>query len=90
MSHSASVVLRILCSMMIAFVLLLLKEIPFIEPFWLGMTVILFVGFSILYRIEELGDLVEAGFWPKIKKGPEQDDPPGTEPDENQIGRAHV
>ena len=54
MSHSASVVLRILCSMMIAFVLLLLKEIPFIEPFWLGMTVILFVGFSILYRIEEL------------------------------------
>lgn len=36
MSHSASVVLRILCSMMIAFVLLLLKEIPFIEPFWLG------------------------------------------------------
>ena len=47
MSHSASVVLRILCSMMIAFVLLLLKEIPFIEPFWLGMTVILFVGFSI-------------------------------------------
>ena len=61
MSHSASVVLRILCSMMIAFVLLLLKEIPFIEPFWLGMTVILFVGFSILYRIEELGDLVEAG-----------------------------
>ena len=51
MSHSASVVLRILCSMMIAFVLLLLKEIPFIEPFWLGMTVILCVGFSILYRI---------------------------------------
>jgi len=44
--------------MMIAFVLLLLKEIPFIEPFWLGMTVILFVGFSILYRIEELGDLL--------------------------------
>lgn len=87
MSHSASVVLRILCSMMIAFVLLLLKEIPFIEPFWLGMTVILFVGFSILYRIEELGDLVEAGFWPKIKKGPEQDDSPGTEPDENHSGQ---
>ena len=87
MSHSASVVLRILCSMMIAFVLLLLKEIPFIEPFWLGMTVILFVGFSILYRIEELGDLVEAGFWPKTKKGPEQDDPPGTEPDENHSGQ---
>lgn len=67
MSYSVRVLLRILCSMLIAFLLLLLCQIPFIDPFWVGMTVVLFIGFSILYRIEELGDLVEAGFWPKKK-----------------------
>lgn len=79
MSHSVRVVLRILCSMVIALVLLFLSAIPFIDPFWLGMTVVLFVGFSILYRIEELGDLAEAGFWTKKKKDSKQDDPPGAE-----------
>lgn len=69
MSYSVRVLLRILCSMLIAFLLLLLCQIPFIDPFWVGMTVVLFIGFSILYRIEELGDLVEAGFWPKKKDG---------------------
>lgn len=88
MSYSVRVVLRILCSMVIAFLLLLLKEIPFIDPFWLGMTVVLFVGFSILYRIEKLGDLVEAGFWPKKKKEEQKaDDSPGTERDESRSGQ---
>lgn len=38
------------------------------------MTVVIFLGLSILSRIWELGDLVEAGFWPEEKKEEQKPD----------------
>ncbi len=38
------------------------------------MTVVIFLGLSILSRIWELGDLVEAGFWPEEKKEEQKSD----------------
>lgn len=55
-----------------------------IPPFWVGMTVVIFLGLSILSRIWELGDLVEAGFWPEERK---EEQKPDVSSDMEQDGR---
>uniref|UniRef100_UPI003FEFEB32 hypothetical protein n=1 Tax=Candidatus Fimivicinus sp. TaxID=3056640 RepID=UPI003FEFEB32 len=65
MSDGVKLFLRVLGSIALGFLAFLLSN--WVPPFWVGMTVVVFLGLSILSRLWELGDLVEAGFWPKKK-----------------------
>ncbi|MBS5874356.1 MAG: hypothetical protein KIC46_09595 [Clostridiales bacterium] len=72
MSDGVKILLRVLGSIALGFAAYLLSL--WIPPFWVGMTVVIFLGLSILGRIWELGDLVEAGFWPEEKKEEQKSD----------------
>lgn len=72
MSHSVRVILRVLGSIALGFAAYLLSL--WIPPFWVGMTVVIILGLSILSRIWELGDLVEAGFCPEERKEEQKPD----------------
>ncbi len=72
MSDGVKILLRVLGSIALGFAAYLLSL--WIPPFWVGMTVVIFLGLSILSRIWELGDLVEAGFWPEERKEEQKSD----------------
>lgn len=86
MSDGVKILLRVLGSIALGFAAYLLSL--WIPPFWVGMTVVIFLGLSILGRIWELGDLVEAGFWPEERKEEHKPDvSSGMEQDGNGAGQ---
>ena len=55
MSDGVKLFLRVLGSIALGFLAFLLSN--WVPPFWVGMTVVVFLGLSILSRLWELGDL---------------------------------